>query len=236
MIPVVKEGFVSLLLQGNLLNLLIAYLVLLYNTYVGNSNRLPSSFYELPTLQVARSLLGKLVVRLFDGQRIGGFIIETEAYCGEKDLGCHARAGLTPRTQVMYGPPGHAYVYFTYGMHWLFNIVTESAGFPAAVLIRAVVPNEGLDIIASRRNGQPSHLWTNGPAKLCQALGIDGLFNGVDLCDHESLLFMEFGAEIPDSFVTTTPRVGLNNVAEPWESIPWRFVSTLPQHLLLEAT
>ena len=189
----------------------------------------------MPTLQVARNLLGKRLVRVVDGQRIAGFIVETEAYRGEEDLGCHARAGLTYRTRVMYGPPGYAYVYFTYGMHWMLNFVTESPGFPAAVLIRAIVASEGLDIIASRRNGQPPHLWTNGPAKLCQALEIDGVFNGVDLCDHASQLFIEIGKEIPDSFVTTTPRVGLNNVVEPWKSVPWRFVSTLTHHLLLEA-
>jgi DNA-3-methyladenine glycosylase len=189
----------------------------------------------MPTLQVARNLLGKRLVRVVDGQRIAGFIVETEAYRGEEDLGCHARAGLTRRTRVMYGPPGYAYIYFTYGMHWMLNFVTESPGFPAAVLIRAIVASEGLDIIASRRNGQPPHLWTNGPAKLCQALKIDGVFNGIDLSDHASQLFIEIGKEIPDSFVTTTPRVGLNNVVEPWKSVPWRFVSTLTHHLLLEA-
>ena len=193
-------------------------------------------FFELPTLQVARNLLGKRVVRLDNGQRISGIIVETEAYRGEEDQGCHARAGLTARNRVMYGIPGHAYVYFTYGMHWLLNCVTESSGFPAAVLIRAIVASEGLNIIASRRNGQPPNLWTNGPAKICQALDIDGNFNGVNLCAQGSELFIEFGKEIPDSCVTTTPRVGLKNVVEPWKSIPWRFMSTLPQHYLLEAT
>jgi DNA-3-methyladenine glycosylase len=212
------------------------FFVLLYNIWVKNSTRLPRSFFMLPTLKVARSLLGKRLVRLVGDLRIAGFIIETEAYCGEEDLGCHACVGQTSRNRVMYGAPGYAYVYFTYGMHWMFNCVTEEAGFPAAVLIRAIVASEGLEFIATRRNGRPAHEWTNGPAKICQALEINRSLNGQDLCAEESQLFVETGIDIPDSFVTTTSRVGLNNVEEPWKSIPWRFVSTLPHHLLLEAT
>jgi DNA-3-methyladenine glycosylase len=98
---------------------------------------LTHEFYNRPTLTVARELLGARLVRLLDGVRLAGVITETEAYVGEADLGCHAKAGRTPRTTVMYGPPGRAYVYFTYGMHWLLNAVTEAEGFPAAVLIRA---------------------------------------------------------------------------------------------------
>src|SRR5512139_559864 len=105
--------------------------------------RLPRDFFARDTVLVARELLGKNLVRVQNGQRLGGAILETEAYNGEVDLGCHARAGRTPRTQVMYGPPGHAYVYFTYGMHWMLNFVTQEEGFPAAVLIRAILPLEG---------------------------------------------------------------------------------------------
>jgi DNA-3-methyladenine glycosylase len=159
------------------------------------------------------------------GQRISGIITETEAYRGEDDLACHARSGLTPRTAVMYGKPGHAYVYFNYGMHWLLNFVTETEGFPAAVLIRGIQPIEGLEIIAERRKDRPRSQWTDGPAKLCQALGIDGNFNGVDICSPEAALYVENSHKIPDSGVTIHPRVGLNNVPEPWKSIPWRFRS-----------
>ena len=187
------------------------------------SSRVNRSFFERPTLQVARDLLGTRLVRLQDGIRLAGIIVETEAYRGQNDLGCHARAGLTPRTRVMFGPPGHAYIYFTYGMHWMLNFVTEDQGFPAAVLIRALHPLQGLEVIAARRNGQPPARWTDGPAKICQALNIDGSLNGVDLCASPAALFIEAGPPIPDSAVTTGPRVGLSSVPEPWKSIPWRF-------------
>jgi len=188
-----------------------------------NLNQLPRDFYAQPTLQVARELLGARLVRIEAGKRIAGGIIETEAYRGEEDLGCHARTGLTPRTQVMYGPAGHAYVYFTYGMHWMLNFVTEAEGFPAAVLIRAILPSEGLESIAARRDSQPPEHWTDGPAKICQALAIDGSFNGADLCMPGSTLFVEPGLPISDLSVTISPRVGLNSVPEPWKSIPWRY-------------
>ncbi len=166
------------------------------------------------------------LVRVQDGLRLAGVIVETEAYRGEEDLGCHCRAGRTPRTQVMYGQPGHAYVYFTYGMHWCLNFVVEAEGFPAAVLIRAIQPVEGLAVIAARRGSQPAARWTDGPGKLTQALGIDGALNGADLCAAGAQLFLETGAPIPDSSVTIGPRVGLNTVPEPWKSVPWRFRMT----------
>jgi DNA-3-methyladenine glycosylase len=188
-----------------------------------DSLRLEREFFARPTLDVARSLLGMRLVRLEGGLRLAGTISETEAYRGEEDQGCHAKAGLTPRTRVMYGPPGHAYVYFTYGMHWMLNFVTEVEGFPAAVLIRAILPTEGIEVIASRRDGQPRLHWTDGPAKLCRALDIDGRQHGLDLCAPGSELFVEKGDPLPDSSVTIGPRVGLNSVPEPWKSIPWRF-------------
>ena len=184
-------------------------------------------FFTQNTSTVARGLLGMRLVRLEGGRRLSGLIVETEAYRGEEDQGCHARAGLTPRTRVMYGPPGHAYVYFTYGMHWMLNFVTEPEGFPAAVLIRAIFPTEGLDVIASRRDGQPFERWTDGPAKLCRALDIDGRHHGLDLCAPQAELFVEQGllrGSVPDLAVTIGPRVGLNNVPEPWKSIPWRYL------------
>ena len=185
--------------------------------------RLPRSFFAQPTLQAARQLLGARLVRLENNRRLSGYITEVEAYRGEEDLGCHAKAGRTPRTHIMYGPPGHAYVYFTYGMHWMLNFVTEPEDFPAAVLLRGIFPTEGIERIASRRQGQPSHLWTDGPAKICRALNIDKRLNGADLCAPDAVLFIESGLTIPDSSVTIGPRVGLYTVPEPWKSIPWRF-------------
>lgn len=192
---------------------------------------LPASFYDRPVLVVARELLGARLVRSLDGQRLAGVIVETEAYRGEEDLACHARVGRTARTEVMYGPPGRAYVYFTYGMHWLLNCVTGPVGFPAAVLVRAIVPTEGVETIAARRAGQPSRLWCDGPAKLTRALAIDGAFNAASLCDPDGLLRIEAGKPIPDSLVRAGPRVGINRVPEPWRSIPWRFQAGLPENL-----
>jgi DNA-3-methyladenine glycosylase len=195
------------------------------------AKRLPRDFFARDTVLVARQLLGTNLVRLQNGQRLGGAIVETEAYVGEADLGCHARAGRTPRTQVMYGPPGHAYVYFTYGMHWMLNFVTQAEGFPAAVLIRAILPLEGREVIAARRSPQPPHLWTDGPAKLCKALGIDGGQHGSDLCSADSQIFVEQGQPVPDAQVEVSPRVGLEKVPEPWKSIPWRF--RVPESVLV---
>ncbi len=188
------------------------------------TDRLASSFFTRDTVLVARELVGKRLVHLDGRRRISGIITETEAYRGEEDLACHCRAGRTPRTAVMYGPPGVAYVYFVYGKHWLLNIVTEREGYPGAVLIRALEPEEGLDLIARRRNGRPQKQWTNGPAKLCQALGIDGKVNGRNTCSTNAVVYIETGTEINSTLIRKTPRIGLDTVPEPWRSKPWRFV------------
>jgi len=195
---------------------------------------LPQDFYNRPTLTVARELLGARLVRILDGVWLEGVISETEAYIGETDLGCHAKAGRTARTQVMYGPPGRAYVYFTYGMHWMLNAVTEAEGFPAAVLIRAVEVVEGLRVVESRRAPRTKRGaskakkadWTNGPAKLTLAFGVDFSQNGIDLTSSEAGLWIEPGQSVPDECVTIGPRVGLYSVPEPWKSVPWRFIKT----------
>jgi DNA-3-methyladenine glycosylase len=184
---------------------------------------LPVSFYDRDALEVARALLGMRLVREQNGVRVSGIITETEAYRGMEDLGCHAHAGKTRRNAVMFGPSGVAYVYFTYGMHWCLNFVTGPDGFPAAVLIRAVEPLEGLELIAARRAGRKREIWTDGPAKLTQAFGITGALNGADVCSAESGLFVEEGESV--SGVISTPRIGLNNVPEPWWSMPWRFTT-----------
>lgn len=184
---------------------------------------LPAAFYDRPTLTVARELIGARLVRILNKTRLVGVILEAEAYIGETDLGCHAKAGLTPRTRIMFGPSGHAYVYFTYGNHWMLNAVTEKEGFPAAVLIRAIQPVEGIQVIARRRKGRD----TFGPGKLTQALGISGKENGSDLTTRSGGLWIEEGIRVPESAVTTRPRVGLNTVPEPWKSKPWRFLARI---------
>lgn len=181
---------------------------------------IPRSFYSRPTLTVARELIGARLVHVLDDVKLVGLITETEAYIGEDDLACHAKAGLTKRTAPMYGPPGHAYVYFTYGNHWMLNAVTEEEGFPAAVLIRAIQPIEGADLMMERRQGRD----TFGPGKLTQAMGITQSENNVDLTEATSSLRIEAGIFVPDSSVTIGARVGLNTTPEPWLSKPWRFL------------
>ena len=181
---------------------------------------LPRSFYNRSTLTVARELLGARLVRILDGVQLVGLITETEGYISEDDLACHAKAGRTKRTDPMYGPPGHAYIYFTYGNHWMLNAVTEKENFPAAVLIRAIQPIEGIDVMMKNRQGRD----TFGPGKLTQAMGITISENYVDLTVAGSSLWIEAGVKVPDKSVTIGPRVGLNKTPEPWLSKPWRFL------------
>ena len=181
---------------------------------------LPRKFYNRPTLTVARELLGARLVRIVDGVKLVGLISETEAYFGFDDLASHAKAGRTIRTAPMFGPPGHAYVYFTYGNHWMLNAVTEQKDFPAAVLIRAIQPIEGVEMMIKRRQGRD----TLGPGKLTQAMGITSSENQVDLTGSGSGLWIEAGIPVPKKSVTIGPRVGLNTTPEPWLSKPWRFL------------
>jgi len=184
-------------------------------------DRLGRNFYRQSTLTVARELLGKRLVRVLDDQRISGIIVEVEAYIGEDDAACHAACGRTPRNEAMYGPPGHAYVYFIYGMHHCLNAVTEEESFPAAVLIRALEPLEDLEIMRRHRPGRPDSELTNGPAKLCQALTIDKGFNGMDLCTGETL-FIEEGRMVAQQEIEASPRIGIK-ADEVARSAPWRF-------------
>jgi len=193
-------------------------------------------FYFQAVQVVARQLIGKVLVCTKDAQRVGGIIVETEAYDGESDQACHARRGKTERNQVMYGVGGRAYVYFTYGMHWLLNCVCGNEGYPAAVLIRAIVPTEGIAHIQARRSHVPPAHWCDGPAKLTRALGIDGSFNGLDLCHPSSGLYIEDGISIHDEDIQTTPRIGISYAPEPWHSMPWRFTIPTPADLCTRLT
>ena len=182
---------------------------------------LPRSFYARDTVTVARELLGCVLARRQGGATLRGRIVEVEAYVGETDLACHARAGRTPRTEVMYGPAGVAYVYLTYGMHHLLNAVTEREGMPAAVLIRAAEPLTGLERMARARAVTAPHLLASGPARLCQAFGIDLRQNRSDL--RGPSLWIEPGEPVPDAAVRTSPRIGCERVPVPWAAKPWRF-------------
>jgi DNA-3-methyladenine glycosylase len=176
---------------------------------------LPAGFYARETELVARELLGATLECTVRGARCSGRIVETEAYTGEEDLACHAAAGRTARTAPLYGPPGRAYVYFVYGMHWCVNAVTRRAGLPSAVLIRALEPLEGIPAMRRRRGVKRDRDLTNGPAKLCEALGITGgAHNGVSL--QTSPLRILRGEEVPDADVAVTPRIGISRaVSEP---------------------
>jgi DNA-3-methyladenine glycosylase len=180
---------------------------------------LPRSFFHRPTLEVARDLIGVRVVHEVRGARAGGIIVETEAYIGEDDPACHAAAGLTARTALMYGPPGVAYVYLNYGIHFLLTAVTEGEGRPAAVLIRALAPEEGLAVMRRRRGmdaSLPDAALCRGPGNLTRALGISLTQNGADLCGGSRLTF-EAAAGAPGP-LAWGPRVGINVGTD----APWR--------------
>ncbi len=185
--------------------------------------RLPRAFYERPTLTVARALLGQRLVRVLAGIRLSGLICETEAYGGPDDESSHAFR-RTPRSAIMYDAAGHAYVYRIYGIHHCLNAVTEPAGQPGAVLIRAIFPREGIEAMHSRRAVQSRTHLTDGPGKLCEALGIDLAQNGLDLVT-DKVLFIETGEGIADAEVRATPRIGVRGSTEARER-PWRFVWT----------
>jgi len=189
---------------------------------------LPQSFYARSARKVAEELLGKRLVRLLGADRVSGIIVETEAYCDADvpDLACHgdrANNGRpTARTAVMFGPAGHAYVYFTYGMHWMFNVVTGNDGEANAVLVRALEPDEGLETMRALRRRSDKEL-TNGPAKLAQALVIDKTLNGVSLLDSNDSIWIEEGIHISRERIATGPRIGMGQTPEPWFSMPWRY-------------
>jgi DNA-3-methyladenine glycosylase len=190
---------------------------------------LPRSFYARPVLAVARDCIGKILVRASDDGISAGRIVEAEAYRGPEDRAAHSYLGRrTARTEVMFGPPGHAYVFFVYGMHWNFNVVTGRAGEPHAVLIRAIEPILGLDLMSVRR-GIPRERpeLTNGPGKLCQALGITRADYGADLCQGRLFLAepqVSGRRASPDerSGVARSARIGIDYAGD-WVEKPWRF-------------
>lgn len=174
---------------------------------------LPAGFYDRDTEQVSRDLLGCVLECTTSEGKAAGIIVETEAYVGEHDPACHAAAGRTRRTDPLYGRPGIAYVYFIYGMYWCVNAVTRAEGLPSAVLIRALEPVAGIDLMRERRGAaRTDRELTNGPGKLCIALGIGREHNGASL-QRGSLVIRE-GKRIPDSDVVVASRIGIKKAAD----------------------
>ena len=192
---------------------------------------LARDFYARPTLDVLRDLIGKLLVHDARGQRTSGLIVEAEAYIGESDPACHAAPGPTARNAPLYGPPGRAYVYLNYGLHWLVNAVTEAEGAPAAILIRALEPREGLDRMRRRRakistrRVIPADVdLCRGPGNLTVALGITARHNRLDLTS--SALRIE-DADVTPAGLEWTPRIGIRVGTEPLWRCSWRGHSSL---------
>lgn len=183
---------------------------------------LPGRFFRRPTLEVAPDLLGRLLLRRSGSRLVGGWIVEVEAYVGEEDPACHAAAGRTARNAVMFGPPGKAYVYFTYGMHHCVNVVTAPVGSPEAVLIRAIEPAVGQTAMWRRRGSSIREIdLARGPGRLCQALGIDLRMNGMSLAEPGAGgpgLFLTRGRPRPE-ILGVSARVGIRHARDR----PWRF-------------
>lgn len=178
--------------------------------------KLPKSFFNRETKTVAKELLGKHIINKVNGYRLSAKIVETEAYL-QNDPACHASKGLTPRNKVMFGQAGHVYVYFSYGNHWLLNFVTEQAGIPGAVLIRAVEPIKGIEVIKANRPKAVKDIdLTNGPGKVGQALGLDKSYYGLDLTDDK--FYVEENGSSNFQIVQTT-RIGISQGRE----LPYRF-------------
>jgi DNA-3-methyladenine glycosylase len=178
------------------------------------------SFYERSTLDVARDLLGKTLIRRWKGRLLSGTIVETEAYVGPHDLACHASKGHTPRTSIMFGPGGFAYVYMIYGFYYCLNAVTESKDYPAAVLIRAVEPTGNIQSMrALRKHPERDINIASGPGKLCMSMSIDKTLNGTDLTG--SVLWIE-DRGLEAHAIETSPRVGVDYAGE-YKDKPWRF-------------
>ncbi len=187
-------------------------------TLVGG-DPLPTSFYARDTVRVARALLGCIVESRLNGNITAGRIVEVEGYIGPGDPAAHGYGNRrTQRNAALFGPPGTSYVYFIYGMHWCFNAVTEKDGYPAAVLIRALEPIGGIDIMEKRRGHSNVRLLCSGPARLCQALGITAAVNGLSLVDGPVCIKRARSRERIQ--IDACPRIGITKASE-W---PLRFV------------
>lgn len=172
--------------------------------------RLSRGFYERYTVDVARDLLGKLLVRRIRDELLVGKIVEVEAYRGRDDPASHAWRGMTPRNKIMFQGGGHAYIYFSYGNHWMFNVTTEPEGNPGAVLIRALEPLQGIELMRRNRGVEDLRLLTSGPGRLTKALLIDKSLNGVDLTTSTEI-FIAQGKHEEEFEISATPRIGVSS-------------------------
>ena len=189
------------------------------------AGKLRRAFYtRIDTLAIARELLGKLlVVPAADGARVSGRIVETEAYLAPEDRASHAYNNRrTPRTETMFARGGTAYVYFIYGMHYQFNVVTNVEGIPHAILIRALEPVEGIELMRARRGLADERKLTSGPGKLCRAMAIDREFNGADLTRDRRLWIEDAGRRVETEEIASGARIGIDYAGE-FAARPWRF-------------
>jgi DNA-3-methyladenine glycosylase len=182
---------------------------------------LPLKFYQRDTLIVAEELLGKLLILNLNGSKLIGRIVETEAYIGFEDKACHVSRGKTKRNEVMFGRAGHVYIYMIYGMYHCLNIVTEKKDFPAAVLVRAIEPIQGLNKMKKNRKQDNIYKLTNGPGKLCQAMKIDRKLNGEKI-NSIKIHIKDDEIGILSNNIMKTKRVGVDYAGES-AKLPWRF-------------
>lgn len=194
-----------------------------------STGKLETQFYIQDTITVARGLLGKKLVRVHKGRRLAGYIVETEAYLGLEDPACHSfNSRRTPRTEVMFGPGGYAYIYFIYGMYNCFNVVTRASGHPEAVLIRALWPAEGIEQMQRHRQKKRLIDLASGPGKLCQALKIDKSLNGKSLTGKE-IFIEETGLKIDSRQIIENPRIGIEYAQD---AIHWPLRFSIEESLL----
>ncbi|MGB0909566.1 MAG: DNA-3-methyladenine glycosylase [Nitrospirales bacterium] len=187
-----------------------------------HSNILPQSFFDRPTLKVAKELLGKYLLRDSEAGTIAAKIVDVEAYVGPEDKACHASKGRTKRTEVLFGQPGFTYVYLIYGMHNLLNFVTEHVDFPAAILIR------GIEIVEAGKGPLPTPIRIDGPGRVCKQLGIDRNHNRLDVTSGQAIWVEDRGTYVPRQQIQALPRIGIDYAGE-WALKPWRFCLPTPK-------
>jgi DNA-3-methyladenine glycosylase len=189
------------------------------------NKRLIREFFTRPTLDVSKDLLGKFLIHEYHGKRIGGMIVETEAYVGKEDRASHSFGGRrTKRNEVEYGLGGHVYIYLVYGLHYQLNFVTAGVNEPECILIRTLRPTDGIEFMKKFRHTNKESNLTNGPGKLCQALKLDKSFYGYDICQKNAKLYVEDrGIKISTKQIKKGPRVGIDYAGPKWSKVPWRF-------------